>query len=158
MKYIIGALATIVIIAFAGAAFVFSGGYNVAATDAHAGLTRWVLNTAMERSVSSRATSVKAPAQFTDEQVKSGFSEFNEMCVGCHGAPGKERGETGKGLNPSPPDLVQHASHWSNAEVFWIIKNGIKMTGMPAFGPTHSDDRLWTLVAFVKKLPQLSPA
>jgi mono/diheme cytochrome c family protein len=79
------------------------------------------------------------------------------MCAACHGAPGKERGEIGKGLNPSPPNLAEVASSWSSAELFWILKNGIKMTGMPAFGPTHSDARLWSIVAFVMQLPKLTP-
>ena len=151
-------LVTIIGIAIlVGASLVLIGAYNVAATHPHTQLTRWLLYTAMQRSVSLRASSINAPAQFTPEQVKDGFSEFSEMCVTCHGAPGKERGEIGKGLNPPPPDLARVASTWSSAEVFWIVKNGIKMTGMPAFGPTHSDARLWSIVAFVKQLQQMTP-
>jgi len=79
------------------------------------------------------------------------------MCVICHGAPGKEQSEISKGLHPSPPDLAEAPRRWNSAQLFWIVKNGIKMTGMPAFGPTHSDNQLWDLVAFVQKLPSLSP-
>jgi mono/diheme cytochrome c family protein len=156
MNFVLSAIVALGLIILGGATFIVSGGYNVAATEPHAGLTQWILNTAMARSVSIRAREVSAPTQFTQEQVQSGFSEFNEMCVTCHGAPGREKGEVGKGLNPPPPDLAEHADHWANAELFWIVKHGIKMTGMPAFGPTHSDDQLWTIVAFVKMLPQLS--
>jgi hypothetical protein len=52
---------------------------------------------------------------------------------------------------------TEAAKEWSTAELFWIVKHGVKMTGMPAFGPTHSDERLWTVVAFLKQLPQISP-
>ena len=145
------------IVIIGGAGFLFMGGYNVAATAPHARLTQWILHTTMERSVSARANSIHAPVQFTQEQISEGALDFGEMCVECHGAPGKERGEVGKGLNPSPPDLAHAVARWSSAELFWIVKNGIKMTGMPAFGPTHSDDRLWSIVAFVRQLPKLTP-
>lgn len=157
MKYLVGGLASLALLLVAASAFIFMGGYNVAATDAHSGLTRWFLATAKRRSVATRATSVNAPTQFTTEQIADGFSEFDEMCVACHGAPGRDRGEAGKGLNPRPPNLAEAAKEWSAAELFWIVKHGVKMTGMPAFGPTHSDERLWTIVAFLKQLPQLSP-
>ena len=63
----------------------------------------------------------------------------------------------GEGLNPEPPDLSEEAAHMTPQELFWITQNGIKMTGMPAFGPTHSDEELWAMVAFMQKLPDLSP-
>jgi mono/diheme cytochrome c family protein len=157
MKYVIGGLASLALLIVAAAVFAFFGGYNVAATDTHNGLTQWFLATAMRRSVTTRATSVNAPAQFSSEQIADGFSEYDEMCVTCHGAPGRDRGEAGKGLNPRPPDLAKTAQDWSTGELFWIVKHGVKMTGMPAFGPTHSDERLWTIVGFLKQLPQLSP-
>jgi mono/diheme cytochrome c family protein len=156
MKYAVGGLISIALLLLAASVFALAGGYNVAATDAHNAFTHWFLMTTTRRSVAIRAASVNAPAQFTSQQVADGFSEFDEMCVACHGAPGKERGEVGKGLNPRPPNLAKAAKEWTAAELFWIVKHGIKMTGMPAFGPTHSDERLWTVVAFLKELPQLS--
>jgi len=156
MKYAVGGLISIALLLLAASVFALAGGYNVAATDAHNAFTHWFLTTTTRRSVAIRAASVNAPAQFTSQQVTDGFSEFDEMCVTCHGAPGRERGEVGKGLNPRPPNLAKAAKEWTAAELFWIVKHGIKMTGMPAFGPTHSDERLWTLVAFLKELPQLS--
>jgi mono/diheme cytochrome c family protein len=86
------------------------------------------------------------------------FRAFKEMCTPCHGAPGKERGVIGKGLQPPAPDLSGAAQHWKRAELFWVVKNGIKMTGMPAFGPTHSDDEIWLVVAFLQRLPNVNSA
>ena len=80
------------------------------------------------------------------------------MCEECHGAPGVERSEMGKGLYPRGPKLLWAAKEDSPSELFWITKNGIKMTGMPAFGPTHSDEEIWAIVAFVKKLPGIDSA
>lgn len=82
---------------------------------------------------------------------------FANTCVQCHGAPGVERGELGKGIRPTPPNLSEAVAEWSDRELFWIFKHGIKFAGMPAFGPTHSDEELSALVAFLKELPSMSP-
>jgi len=78
------------------------------------------------------------------------------MCAGCHGGPGVERGETGKGMTPTPPDLAEEAGEWSDAELYWITEHGIKLAGMPAFGPTHSDEEIAMIAAFVRLLPEMT--
>ena len=79
------------------------------------------------------------------------------MCVTCHGAPGREPSEIGQGLNPKPPKLdTAEVQAYSDAELYWIIAHGIRMTGMPAFGPTHEERTLWSLVAFLRKLPGMN--
>ena len=79
------------------------------------------------------------------------------MCATCHGAPGVKISEIGQGLNPYPPELVRESAEEEPAELFWIVKHGIKMTGMPAFGATHSDEEIWDIVAFMKRMSKLSP-
>jgi mono/diheme cytochrome c family protein len=76
--------------------------------------------------------------------------------VFCHGAPGAEPTPLARGLNPKPPQLFEEEGHYKAPELFWIIKNGIKLSGMPAWGGSHSDDELWAIVAFLQQLPQLS--
>lgn len=78
------------------------------------------------------------------------------MCIICHGAPGKERSDIGKGLEPRAPNLVKAEKGWTNAQLFWIVKNGIRMTAMPAFGRTHPDPVIWNIVGLVRRLPQIS--
>lgn len=90
--------------------------------------------------------------------VSKGVGHYAENCVRCHGGPGVERGEIGKGITPDAPDLAKTAGHWSAAELFWIVKNGVRMTAMRAWGPTHSDEELWSIVAFLERLPEISPA
>lgn len=142
-----------------GLAFVYSGAADVAATSPHWALTRWLLSTTMERSVRSRAAALTAPPGLDDEdELKDGGEEYAEMCAGCHGAPDEKPGVVARGLNPPPPKLVRAARDWTLAEVFWITKHGVRMTGMPAFGPTHSDPELWEIAAFVKRLPELDAA
>jgi ketosteroid isomerase-like protein len=80
------------------------------------------------------------------------------MCTGCHLAPGMKDTEMRTGLYPKPPNLSGKGAHRSAAQQFWIIKHGLKMTAMPAWGLTHEDERLWSMVAFLQKLPELSAA
>lgn len=141
----------------AGAASLFLGLYDVAATEPHSAAVRWLLSTAMEHAVERRADGIVVPDGLSDpRRIRSGFVGYDDMCVGCHGAPGIERGVVGTGLNPEPPELHRSAQNWAVAELYWIIDHGIKMTGMPAFGPTHDEEHLWDLVAFVAALPHLS--
>jgi len=140
----------------AGVILMFSGVINVAATEPHSPLTEFILNTTMDNSVRYHAQGISTPSLEDPALIKEGFSHYREMCVGCHLAPGVETTELRKGLVPEPPDLKEAAEEWKPAELFWVIKNGVKMTGMPAWGPTHSDDKLWAIVAFVKKLPQMT--
>jgi len=88
--------------------------------------------------------------------VRDGFKEYDETCIICHGAPGKEHSKIGKGLEPQTPDLVKTEKGWTNAQLFWIVKNGIRMSGMPAFGKTHPDPVIWNIVGFVRRLPRIS--
>ncbi len=138
-------------------AFIYSGSADVAARSPHWALTQWILSTTMKSSVKRHARGVKVPALFEgDDHVHEGARAYDAMCASCHGAPGRERGVVGKGLNPEPPLLAKEADDWSPAEVFWVTANGVRMTGMPAFGPTHSDEELWDVVALVKRLPRMS--
>ncbi|MDA2918095.1 cytochrome c [Desulfobacterota bacterium AH_259_B03_O07] len=151
-----GIIVFIILVIVALLIFIYTGTYNVAATKPHTELTLWVLNTTREYSISSHAEGIKVPPLDEDSLIKTGFRHYKEMCVGCHGAPGVDPSEIGKGLNPEPPELSEEAEDMSPAELFWITKNGIKMTGMPAFGSTHSDEELWAIVAFLMTLPETS--
>jgi mono/diheme cytochrome c family protein len=156
-------LATIAV--SAGAAFVaaaiaiYAGAYNVAADDGHWGLTLWVLEKARTRSIQVRAAGIKVPADLDDPaKLAMGVEHFAAHCAVCHGAPGVPRGEIAKGMYPAPPDLAHGTTHYSDAELFWILKHGIKMTGMPSWAD-HGDDELWATVAFLKRLGAgMSPA
>lgn len=161
MKNIILTVVVVIVLAvLAGAFYVYSGTYNVAATSKDSAPMRWLLVTTREQSIERRAEAVIPPAESVlnnPQNLRVGFEHYNEMCVVCHGAPGIDAGEARAGLNPKPPLLAKVAKDISTQELFWVIKHGIKMTGMPAWGPTHADDKIWAMVAFVKTLPELSP-
>jgi mono/diheme cytochrome c family protein len=150
----------LIILAVAGLfVFINSGFYNVAASKAHTKFTQWILSTAMEKSVKHHAKGIKSPPLSDDSMVQSGFDHYNEMCVGCHGKPGLSVSELDNGFNPEPPDLVEEIKEgeWKAEELFWITKHGIKMSAMPAFGHNHSNEEIWTIVAFLERLPKISP-
>jgi mono/diheme cytochrome c family protein len=133
------------------------GGYNVAADTPHSALVYWLADTTRANSVSSHAEDITAPRDLESPmQIKNGASEYAEMCAQCHLAPGMARTEISQGLYPRAPELV-HEHDLSPAQEFWVIKHGIKMSGMPAWGETHSDPIIWSIVAFLQKLPKLSP-
>ncbi len=155
MKFIVGLITAVVAIGLIAVLAIVTGAYNIAATVPHSGFERLILNNAMVYSVRSHSGPDVAK-RWDEEELREGFQEYNEMCIHCHGAPGKEPSAIGKGLHPEPPDLTKVPQRWNNAELFWIVKNGIKMTGMPAFGPTHDDDTVWNIVGFVRRLPGMS--
>jgi mono/diheme cytochrome c family protein len=154
----IGALA--LIIAIAAAAYFFGGYYSVAATAKDPALVEWALVKVRTASI-LRHADVAPPASLNDPAtVQAGARAFAARgCINCHGAPGVEWAKFSEGLRPDPPDLKEIAPHREPAQLFWVIKNGINMTGMPGFSLIGVDDKeIWTIVAFVKKLPGVSDA
>ena len=136
--------------------FLYSGIYNIGATSPHNKLTLWMINTLKDNSIEHHSKGIVVPNLNDSSMVKLGFTHYREMCVGCHAGPGLSRDEVGQGLYPRAPILARSAKELSPAQLFWITKNGIKMTGMPAFGKTHSDEKIWAIVSFLEKLPGMS--
>jgi len=117
----------------------------------------WLLETIRERSVEARARDIIVPNDLKDpNRIPRGAGQYADMCSECHLAPGVKRTEISQGLYPRAPEL-RRTTTLTPEEQFWVVKHGIKMTGMPAWGVTHDDDLLWDVVAFVRKLPELSP-
>ncbi|MEH6388436.1 MAG: cytochrome c [Pseudomonas profundi] len=152
---VIGLGLIILVALMVGLGVAYTGAYNVAATQDHQPIVRWALETTMRNSVADRADDIEAPP-LTDVMVAAGAKRYKAMCQHCHGGPGVEKSEWAKGMLPQPPHLPEVASEWKANEVYWLAKHGVRMSGMPAFGPTHSDDQLWEIAAFVKRLPGMT--
>lgn len=157
MGFIAGIIITLLIEIAFGLALIYSGAYNVAASYPHGPFARWLLETTADRSVEAHADSVPTPPADLDSRRGQGARQYQDDCVQCHGAPGVEAGELAKGMLPRPPDLKETISDLSTKELFWIVKNGVRMTGMPAWGAVDDDKEIWNVVAFVKSLPKLTP-
>jgi mono/diheme cytochrome c family protein len=135
--------------------WIISGTYNVAAVEPHSDVMNWLLATVRDRSVVNHSQEIHPPSLQDPALVQAGLQGYHAMCFTCHAAPGHEASEIGQGLNPKPPKLeARRTQARSDAELYWIIKNGLRMTGMPAFGPTHDEKTLWSLVAFLRQLPK----
>jgi mono/diheme cytochrome c family protein len=155
---VIGALA--ILAAVAAAVFFFGGYYNVAASQEDPGVVRSALTEVRTASI-KRYAQDKAPTNINDpETVKAGARAFSMLgCVNCHGAPGVKWAKFSEGLHPDPPDLKDVAGEATPSELFWVIKIGINMTGMPSFAAAGAkDSEIWAVVAFLKKLPSVSEA
>jgi mono/diheme cytochrome c family protein/Spy/CpxP family protein refolding chaperone len=151
LKAILLSLGALVLVALG---LVYAGAINVAADVPHSAPVLAVLELARERSVAVRARGVEVPNLDDPALIAAGAGHYAAMCTGCHLAPGMADTEIRKGLYPKPPNLAEHGAH-DPAKAFWVIKHGIKMTAMPAWGATHDDDSIWGLVAFVAALPGL---
>ncbi len=156
MKKFWGILITAVALFVIFLLFIYSGIYNVSAMVPHNKLTVWVINTVKDNSIEHHSKDIKIPNLNDSTMIKTGFAHYREMCVGCHGAPGIKSDDIGKGLYPHPPNLAHSAKEMPASQLFWITKNGIKFTGMPAFGKTHSDQKIWDIVSFMETLPNMS--
>lgn len=148
----------VILIPLAGLGFIYSGIYDVSATSQDSPLIHWVVSHTRHYSIKTHSQGLKAPLLSGDKMLRTGFEHYRENCAGCHGAPGVEPFEGAEDMNPSPPDLAKIAGKAAPTHLFWVIKHGIKMTGMPAWGATHTDAQIWAMVAFLQQLPSLSPA
>ena len=158
MKFLAGFLTCLILLAIGGAAVAFTGSFDVAAIRPPSTLEKRAAGIALDHSVARRAPKIANPLAKNPDAVRGGMGHYKEMCVFCHGAPGVDASEAGEGLNPPAPDLSSNKTQGrTDGELFWILKNGIRMTGMPAFGPTHKDEELWKMVAFLRHLPELTP-
>jgi len=151
--------ATLAVLILGTFIYIFSGAYDISQLTPHNKLTRTIIGMTTKNSIERRAKENVVPANLKDpDMLITGFKHYDEMCVSCHGAPGVKQNEMVEGLYPKPPELYQHGEEDAALEFFWIIKNGIKMTSMPAFKPTHDDTRIWAMTAFVTlKLAKMSP-
>lgn len=156
MKTIVMTLLVAALLVVVGVAvFIYSGAYDVSASTPHSAMSNWVMATTRQISVTRQAHGIDVPDLQSESLRHAGINDFEAMCVGCHGAPGKEPEPMGQGLNPPAPDLQQVAQQRTPAQLFWATKHGIKMTGMPAWGATHNDEALWPVVALLTALPEM---
>ena len=142
-----------------GAAFVYSGVYDISAVDQHTKPVYWLIELTMRRAVAVRAKGIEAPDLTGAETIQRGFAAYVRNCEQCHGAPGVSPQPAALGLMPVPAYLVPTGREWPAAELHWVVKHGIKATGMPAWKHRMNDDEIWQVVAFLKhRLPYLTSA
>lgn len=155
---LIRSLIFLMVLALIGiATYIYLGVYDVAADAPHSAFVYNVLELTRQRSIAARAAEIKVPSLEDSALINAGAEHYREMCSGCHLAPGAADSELRSGLYPKPPNLTQPLNV-TPAELFWAIKHGIKMSAMPAWGVSHDDQAIWSIVAFVRKLPGMTAA
>jgi len=154
MKTIIWLLGVLLLIVVGKAVFIWSGAYNIAADEPHWWLTARVMDTLRDRSIAARAADIAVPKLDDESLIRAGAGNYDAMCAGCHLKPGLESTESSKGLYPAPPVLTRKRIE-DPAAAFWVIKHGVKMSGMPAWGKSMDDGYIWGLVAFLQRLPDM---
>jgi len=145
--------------AIAAAVYFFGGFYSVAGTAEEPALVKRALIQVRQASIARHAKDNPTVSLTDAAVVQAGARQFAERgCVHCHGAPGVEWSKFSEGLHPDPPDLKEVVDSRQPRELFWVVKNGINMTGMPSFAGIAEDNEIWSIVAFLKKLPAVSEA
>ena len=156
MNFLKALIALLALGAIGAAAFVYCGVFDAAADVPQWPFVYDLMETTRQRSIAVRAKDIPVPPLDDPKLIADGAEHYSGMCTGCHLAPGISDSEIRPGLYPQPPDFSKPVSI-SPAEMFWTIKHGIKMSAMPAWGKTHDDDAIWGLVAFIRKLPGMTP-
>lgn len=139
-----------------GFALVWFGFYNVAADDPHIRPMYAFLETVRDRSIARRAGAIEVPTLTDEAAIVQGAGNYDAMCTGCHLKPGAAPTELSRGLYPAPPNLTLAAP--DPARAFWVVKHGVKASGMPAWGASMDDAYIWNMVAFLQVLPSLDAA
>lgn len=136
-----------------GLAVAASGLVSVGASGGHYAPTGWFLHWAMQRSVKFQASGIATPRLDDPALIARGAGHYAGHCAQCHGAPGEPQSPTVRAMLPAPPTLEQKVTEWRDRELFWIVKHGVTMTGMPAWPTQARDDEVWAMVAFLRAYP-----
>lgn len=161
MKTILSLLVVSLVLAFIA---LESGAYNMAATEKHWGITEKIIAWVRDSSIEARAKDLQVPSLDDAELLAQGAENYTAMCTICHLAPGLKPTELSTGLYPQAPIFHQREPINDQGKkleraraYFWVIKNGLKMTAMPAWGLSHNDHDIWGMAAFVLKMSNMTP-
>ncbi len=154
-KIILGLVISAIVIGFS---FIWFGVFNVAANVEHWTISTKFFELVRVRSINARAGNMTVPDLSDKARIKRGAANYAAMCSQCHLAPGADTSELYEGLNPRPPVLYKYDKFTDKpSEKFWVIKNGIRMTGMPGWGSNNSDEQIWDMIALISALKEMTP-
>ena len=154
-SYVIGAVIGIVLSIIGGVLFMVLGIMNMTATG-NLNILDWLGHQAFESAVWWRSPDQSNPFAGNAEEMRTGFDHYRKSCALCHGGPGLIREPFTYGMMPVPPSLTDpDAQENTDGELFYIIRNGVRMTGMPGFSVMYHDDDIWKISAALRDLKGL---
>ncbi|MDE2420144.1 MAG: cytochrome c [Gammaproteobacteria bacterium] len=153
--YLFAFFASSIVVAAGAGLFVYSGVYNIGADDHHTKPVFTLIQTLRDQSIHRRAKDISVPNLEDPQLILKGAGQYAAMCTSCHLTPSMKDSEVRSGMYPQPPNLSQ--IQLDPKDAFWVIKHGIKMSAMPAWGASHDDATIWSMVAFLQKLPKMTP-
>jgi cytochrome c553 len=157
-QIVVGGAGAAVTALVAGALFVLSGLYNVSASREHLDVTTWLLDLVRRQSIRTYSLDVGQPPPESPGTARLGAAHYELGCAACHGAPGRPPSALRAAMLPSPPSLDEVAREWSPRQLYWIVRNGQKYTGMPAWIAPGRADEVWPVVSFLTRMPDLDAA
>lgn len=163
MKFLLGALFTVFVAIVSVFAIVTSGVVYVGADQEHSPMMFRFLETARNRSIANASKDIVVP-DLEKVDISSGGADYKDMCAGCHLSPGVDKTDFSENLYPKPPNFTKaeivkrYQTEDGAKQSFWAIKHGIMASGMPTWGASHDDARMWAMVAFIRSLPKLDEA
>lgn len=161
MKFLLGVVSGLLLLAVGMAVIVFSGRINIGADHEHSPLVYGLLEKARISSIEHASRDIDVPKLDEAASISAGGADYKDMCASCHLSPGVEQTDLSMGLYPRPPNFTdanvasRFATDAGAKQGFWAIKHGIMASGMPAWGASHDDKRIWDMVAFIRELPEL---
>ena len=157
-NFLLGVIATLLVLAVGIAGYLRLGLAEVRADIPPTRFETYVMNSAVHASVRRSAPEIPNPVEATNENLIAGAKFYLEACAGCHGTPGKPENGKGAVLFPIIPELPVVGTEYTEAQVFWVAKHGLRRSGMFANGVYAKDTDLWTVAAYIKKMNSLPPA
>ncbi len=137
--------------------FAWSGAMQISASSGHWRITDWFLHWTMRNSVRTYSAFQSPDDPLDDSGLVGAAGHFRQSCAVCHGAPGVRPSPVMQAATPPAPDLAKTAVEWSDRELFWIVRHGVKFTGMPAWAAEDRPDEVRRMAAFVRRLPSMTP-
>lgn len=154
--FLLGVAATLVVLVVGALAYLLLGFAEVRGDQPATGLERTVMRAAVHAAVRRHAPNATDPVPPTAANLIAGGREYLNQCAGCHGTPGKEGGPTA--LNPAAPHFPTEGTEYTEAQIFWVAKHGVRRTGMFANGVWDADSVLWPIATFIYRIKDLPPA
>jgi mono/diheme cytochrome c family protein len=156
-NFILGVISALVVLIFGGLAGAMLGFFPTTANVAPPRWERHIAMSAMDASTDRHAPHVNNPVLPTDQNLIDGMKVYTMNCAGCHGGLDRKPQEFGRSFYPPAPQLIMHPPDDPDWHNYYVIRNGVRYTGMPAWEKNLSDEDIWKVTAFlshIEKLPQ----